>query len=79
MDKRGAILIDCYSDYYCRGLFYSSVSLWFHFYCFVDSVVFFTSSKQVSTGPTDFQLGICNVKSDKSALQGAFVSFMERV
>ena len=33
-----------YSDYHCRGLFYSNVSFWFHFYCFVDSVVFFVSS-----------------------------------
>ena len=33
-----------YSNYQCRGLFYSYVSFWFHFYCFVHSVVFFTSS-----------------------------------
>ena len=38
--KRGG-----YTDYYCRGLFYSNVSFWFHFYCFVDSVIFFTSSE----------------------------------
>ena len=29
---------------YCRRSLYSNVSFWFHFYCFVDSVVFFTSS-----------------------------------
>ena len=40
LDNRG-----CYSDYSCRGLFYSSVSVWFSFYCFVESVVFFTSSE----------------------------------
>ena len=40
MDKRGG-----HSDYSCRGLFYSKVSLWFHFYCFVDSVVLFISSE----------------------------------
>ena len=45
MDKREAILIGGYSDYYSGGLFYSNVSFWFHFYCFVDSVVFFTSSE----------------------------------
>ena len=32
-----------YSDYSCSGLFYSNISVSFHFYCFVDSVVFFTS------------------------------------
>ena len=52
-----------YSDYYCRVLLYSNVSFWFHFYCFVDSVVFvlhrnklFTSQKQVYIGPIDFLL-----------------------
>ena len=45
IDKRGTILIGGCSDYYCRGLFYSNVSFRFHFYCFVDSVVFFTSSE----------------------------------
>ena len=34
MEKRGAILIGDYSDYSCRGLFYSNVSFWFHFHCF---------------------------------------------
>ena len=34
-----------YSDCSCRELIYSNVSFWFHFYCFVDSVVYFTSSE----------------------------------
>ena len=47
--KKRTILIGGYSDYYCRGLlFYSNVSFWFRFYCFVDSVVFFTSSETSS-------------------------------
>ena len=45
MDKRGAILIGRYYDYYYRRLFYSNVSFWFHIYCFLGSVVFFTSSE----------------------------------
>ena len=43
-----------YPDYYCKGLFYSYVSLWFHFYCFVDSVVLFTSSETSSGLPALF-------------------------
>ena len=35
--KKRTILIGGYSDYYCRGLlFYSNVSFWFRFHCFVD-------------------------------------------
>ena len=45
MDKRGATVIAGYSDYYCRGLFYANAFFWFHFYSFVDSVVFFVSSE----------------------------------
>ena len=45
MDKRGATLIGGYSDYYCGGLFYADISVWFHFYSFVDLVVFFISSE----------------------------------
>ena len=43
--KKGAILIGGNSDYYCGGIFCSSLSFWSQFYCFVDSFVFFTSSK----------------------------------
>ena len=45
MNKGGAILIGSYSDYYCRRQFYSNLSFRLHFYCFVDSVLFFTSSE----------------------------------
>ena len=34
-----------YSDHSCGGLFHSNISFWFHFYWFLDSVVFFTSSE----------------------------------
>ena len=42
-DNRGAILIEGYFGYYCGGLLYFNISVWFHFYCFVDWVFLFTS------------------------------------
>ena len=50
IDKRGDYLIGGYSDYSCActGLLYFNASLLFHFYCFVDSVVFLTSSEKSS-------------------------------
>ena len=71
MDKRGATVIGGYSDYYCRGIFYSNVSFWFHFYCFVDSVVFFISSE------TSLHL-VAYLQCQTDALQGAYVIHMER-
>ena len=35
------------SDYSCTWLFHCNVSFWFHYYCFVDSAVFFTSSESL--------------------------------
>ena len=45
MDKREDYSDRGQSDY--GGLFCSNVSFWFHCWCFVDSVVFFTSSETI--------------------------------
>ena len=73
-----AFLIGDYSDHYFRGLFYSNVSFRFHFYCFVDSVVFFTSSETSLHWYHSLVAGYlqCKVKTD--ALQGDSVLHMER-
>ena len=55
-----------YSDYVRRDIFFSNVSFWFYFYCFIviDSLGYFTSSKTSShwnfillTGYLHVQLG----------------------
>ena len=55
-----------FSDYSCRGSFHSNASFRFHFYCFVDLVVFFTSSQtslhwsfRLVTGYFHVQSGWC--------------------
>ena len=67
-----------YSDNHCKRPLYSMYSFWFHFYCFVDSVVFFTSSGTSLQWSHRLLAGYlqCKVKTD--ALHGASVFHMER-
>ena len=74
--KEGAILKRGYFDYSCRGLFYSNVSFWFHFYYFVDSSLL--PQKQVCIGPSDFLKGICKHKCQTDELHSASVLHTER-
>ena len=34
-----------YCDYSCKGLLYFNGSFWFHFYCFVDGLLYFLRNK----------------------------------
>ena len=45
MVKKGVILTGAILVYCCKMPLYSMYRFWFHFYCFVDSVAFFTSSE----------------------------------
>ena len=53
-----------YFDFSCRGPFYSDASISFDFYCFMDSVVFFTSSETGLHWSFRLLNGYLHIKSD---------------
>ena len=77
MDKRGG-----YSDFYCRGLFYSDVVFFVSFllFCRFSCLLYFPRNKFTLVPKTLAESGIWvfAMQSQTEALQGASVLHMER-